>query len=444
VGIHLQIHPLPSVDTQVIFRDYQPIDGQEIFDFIVGTAVSMGVPADDCKLLNTSTGEDIRVLCGEYHCLVTQSAPLEDKSHLKTVQDLISVKASFPEAPQIVQAATAYTQISVQKGVIPHEAIPPDLMDAASDLTAFCNSEEAQTALALARAMTRFVVDKRQADAVFWGTSLFLMKPELFLDLDQEETAGLIYLHAHYYGEQDAETGHRLVGVIGAGAQALIGYAVTIRPCALPPDYLVNKIYDFVAFTLEIGRIIQDRDVFGLDENEKIQVLHHLPQNGGAPEIELKVVHNPELGIVRKDVPTIYKHYDDEGNETGETMDGVDPSDLNPNDPVDAAILEQLRKLNKTETVTVTVSVAGVTEEDNEQAFRQLDPPVTPPETEPEPEPPEFSRRTTPPPLPPPANRLSMEELRKFAQQAQTSPEDTASQPRKRGLLDKLFGRKSG
>lgn len=413
----------------------------------------MGVPEDDCNLLITSTDQDIRVLCGDYHCLVTQTAPLEDKSHLEAVQETVSTKTAFPDAPQRVQEATAQIQISVQKGVLPQEAIPPDLMEAAAELTAFCDTEEAQAAMALVRAITRFVLERRPATAVFWQTSRFLMKPELFLDLDSDETAGLIYLHAHFYGERDPATGQQLVGVTGSGSQALIGYAVTIRPCALPPDYLFSKIVDFVAFTLESGQIIRDTDVFGQDEAEKIQVLHHLPRRGGAPEIELKVVHNPEYGIVREEVPTIYKHYDADYRVTKETVAGIDEQALDPNDPVDAAILEQLKAR------TGSVRKRETTEEENEQAFRDLDPPLAPSVTAEEPEPeqeqepetapaeeqaaPAFSRRAVPP-TPPPAKRVSMEELRSLAQKAQASAESAEASRPKRGLLGKLFGRKSG
>lgn len=434
--IQLKIHPLPTVDTQVLFRDYQPIDGQEIFDFIVRTAISMGVPANDCNLLKTSTDKDIRVLCGNYHCLVTQTVPLESGKHLEAALEAFSVKTSFPEAADVVRRSSACTQISVQKGLIPHDAVPQGLMDVAAKMTAFCDTEEARVAMALARAMTRFVVEKRKPDAVFWGPSLFLMKPEMFLELDQDETADLIYLHPHLHGEVDPDTGKQLVGVIGAGAPALIGYALEFRPCALPPDYLVRKMYEFLAFVQTSGRPIRDGEVFGKDETEKIQVLHHLPRNGGAPEIELKVVHNPDLGIVREEVPTIYRHYDADCRQVDQTVTGGEEADLDPNDPVDAAILEQLRALhNKTSGNTHAPGTA-------QPEPIQADAPVARPPEEDVPVMPEFSRRQDPP-APPPARRVSMDELRDFAQKAQTSGNDIEAQPPKRGLLGNLFGRKS-
>lgn len=440
----LQIYPLPSVDVQVLHRSYQPVKGQDIFDCIVRAAVSLGLPATDCKLLNTSTDQDIRVLCGNYHCLVTQSDPLVHKDHLETTLEAFTVKNSFPEAAEIVASATAHTQISVRKGLIPHDAMPDGLREAVGDdLTAFCIAEEAQLAMALTRETTRFIVEQGTADAVFWGASLFLMKPDLFLKLATDGSPELLYLHAHLYGETDPDSGKQLVGVIGAGAPALIGYTLEFRPCSLPPDYLVRKMHEFLLFTQTTGQVISDGEVFGKDENEKIQVLHHLAKNGGAPEIELKVVHNPEYGIVREAVPTIYKHYDGHGKKIAEDIENVAEVDLDPTDPVDAAILEHLQALKPAEIETkeparqmsrppktTDVSSRSVLPETKHHAEDNVN------------EQPEFSRRATPPQTPP-AKRVSMEELRSFARRAQAEQTEERAKPAKSGFLSKFFRKKS-
>lgn len=441
----MQIHPLPSVDVQVLHRTLQPVRGQDIFDFIVSAAAGLGLPANDCKLLNTSTDLDIRVLCGDFHCLVTQSDPLEHKDHLETALEAYTVKKSFPGAAEVVASASAYTQITVCKGLIPHDAMPEELRDVVgSDKTAFCTSEEAQVAMALTREVTRFIVEQGTADAVFWGTSLFLMKPELFVKLATGDGKDLLYLHAHPYGETDPDTGKQLVGVIGAGAPAMIGYTLEFRPCGLPPDYLTRKLYEFVAFTQATGQIIRDGDVFGEDEDEKIQVLHHLAKNGGAPEIELKVVHNPKYGTVQEAAPTIYKHYDGHGKKIAEDIDGASESDLDPNDPVDAAILEQLRALKPGSDAPTEqssdISVSATSPVANGPASGQAE---TEAPVEPAPDIPEFSRRTTPPP-PPAAKRVSMEELRSIAQRAQVQQAEEAEKPAKPGFLSRLLGKRSG
>lgn len=439
VGVQLQIHPVPSVDAQVLYQAYHPIIGRKIFDFIVQTAESFGLPAEDCRLLDTSTETDIRVLCGKYHCLVTQSVALEDKQHLETALEAHSVRSSFPEAADLIQSATDYTQISVQKGVHPNGTVSRELTDADdAGLTAFCDTEEAGVAMAFARAITRYVVSKRRASVVFWGTSLFLMKPETFLELDRDETADLIYLHPHLYGETVPETGQQLFGVFGAGAHALIGHALEIRPCAVPPNYLVQKLYEFLLLIRRSGRIPRDGEVFGKDENEKIQVLHHMASDGGPPEIELKILHNPALGIVREEGPTDFRHDEADFSRIDQGIGASEDRELNPNDPIDAAILEQLRSSNK----KAPESIPAVNEEDeSDQAFSDLDPQTAPMPEVSEPEQPEFSRRSSPPPLQP-SKRVSMEELRSFAQQAQASEEDTEERSPKRGLLGKLFGKK--
>ncbi|MCK7611925.1 DUF4261 domain-containing protein [Roseibium sediminicola] len=429
----MQIHPVPSVDAQVLYQAYHPIIGRKIFDFIVQTAESFGLPAEDCRLLDTSTETDIRVLCGNYHCLVTQSVALEDKQHLQTALEAHSVRSSFPDAADLIQSATAYTQISVQKGVLPNGTAP-------SVPTAFCDTEEAGVAMAFARAITRYVVSKRRASVVFWGSSLFLMKPETFLELDRDETADLIYLHPHLYGETVPETGQQLFGVFGAGAHALIGHALEFRPCAVPPNYLVQKLYEFLLLIRRSGRVLRDGEVFGKDENEKIQVLHHMASDGGPPEIELKILHNPALGIVREEGPTDLLHDEMDFSRIGQGISDDEDRELNPHDPIDAAILEQLRSRNK----KAPEPGPEISEEDeSDQAFSDLDPQTASMPEVSEPEQPEFSRRSSPPPIQP-SKRVSMEELRSFAQQAQASEEDTEQRSPKRGLLGKLFGKKSG
>jgi hypothetical protein len=455
----LKIHPLPTIDTQVLFRDYQPIDGREIIDFLIRTAISVGLRKDDCKVLKIASSDlDIRVLCGDFHILVTQTAPLEDKSHLGPALQSVALRSKFPAAEKVVQAAKASTLISVQKGLIPHAAMPSTLLDKVGpELTAFSTTEEARIALTLARIATYFVVKKSRPVAVLWGPSHFLMKPEVYLELARGETPELLYLHPHLYGEVDAVSGQQLVGVIGAGAHTLIGHTLEFKPSTVPPNYLANKMYEFVAFCRLRGQLIPEGDVFGADENEKIQVIYHLPKSeGNPPGIELKVVHNPDFGIVREPVPTVYKRYDKDCNPAGESISDVETA-LNPNDPVDAAILERLSALKATEKPATEAPAADQADFDAFVAEEQAPAVKSPPrkevdlkavEEEPEPtspmrEPDADADPGRVQPEEPSSKRSSMEELRRFAKEAQVLPSEPTRPAKKPGLLGKFFSRKT-
>ncbi|WP_428526509.1 hypothetical protein [Roseibium sp.] len=347
----MKIFPIPSIDAQVLMERNAPIAGNSILEMIVRAAVAAGLPAEECRLLQTSTEHDIRVLCGNYHILVTQTVPFEANALLKTALNSSSVQSNFPEAADIVAATTDYTQVSVQKGIIPIEAFPEGAMqEIGKEVATFGNSRESETAMAIVKAITASVEAASSPSAVFWAPSFFLMTPDTFKLISDEDTPLLLYVHPHLYSEKSPLTGEKLVGVIGSGATAVIGYAVEFKPCNLPTGYLIERLYSFIGFTLKRGKIFQSGDVFGTDENEKIQVLHHPPQDGGAPRIELKVVHNPSLGIEREPVPTIYKEYNNEGELTGERVDGGEEVVLDPDDPIDAAILEQLNRKKASDT----------------------------------------------------------------------------------------------
>jgi len=430
----LKTHPLPSVDSQVLFRTYQPLNGERLFALVVEAAASAGVAVDDCKLLNTSTELDLRVLCRNFHVLVTQTVAFERSRHLGLALDTFTVKNTFPEAPEIVSSAAAYTQISVQKGVLPHESMPPEMLRLiGSEMTAFCTWEETAAAMGIARKLTASVVENSGPDAVFWGPSMFLLKPETFLSLAQSTNPNPLYLHPFVYGETDPATGNQLIGLTGIGAPWLIGHNLEIKPCALPMNYLVETIYAFINFTLKSGSLLPDGDVFGRDENEKIQMLIH-PTEGDTPDtIELKVVYNPEFGILREAVPTIQKRYDNDCNLESERLADVDAGKLDPEDPVDAAILEQLSAQEQgTQPRFLPTEIKKEITETPAEDSRQV--PIAVPQQD-------VRKETAKPGAA--QQRLSMEDLRTFARQAQVTTGTASAKPMKKGgLFGRLFGRK--
>ncbi|MBN9669853.1 hypothetical protein [Roseibium aggregatum] len=430
----MKTHPLPSVDSQILFRSYQPLNSERLFALVVEAAASLGIPVDDCKLLKTSTELDLRVLCRNFHVLVTQTVPFERSGHLGVALDTYTVKSTFPEARDTVESTTAFTQVSVQKGVLPHEAIPPEMLRLiGSEMTAFCSSEETAAAMAIVRKLTASIVEISNPDAVFWGPSVFFLKPQTFLDLAGATNSNVLYLHPLPFGETDPATGNQMIGLTGIGAPWLIGCNLEIKPCSLPMNYLVETMYAFVNFTVKSGALIADGDVFGRDENEKIQMLIH-PVEGKAPDtIELKVVHKPEFGIVREAVPAIQRRYDDDCKLESERISDVDQDELDPNDPVDAAILEQLaaqRQGSEPQFLPdeIRKTVAATPAEDGRQAE------VAEPQRDVRKEE-EISGTSH--------QRLSMAELRSFARQAQVSTgTDAGKSAKTAGLFGRLFGKK--
>ncbi|WP_428687445.1 hypothetical protein [Roseibium sp.] len=430
----MKTHPLPSVDSQVLYRNFQPLPGETIFDFIAEAAGSVGFHRKDCALLKTSTDLDIRVLAGNFHILVTQTVPFENAAHLKPALETFTVRAGFPEAPGIVRETRACTQISVRKGVLPHQAMPKDLLAAVGpELTTFCDSRETQVAMTLARKITELVTRRSDAGAVFWGPSVYFLKPDTFLAYASSGSPLDLYLHPIIHGQADPDTGEPRIGVMGCGAPWLIGNNVEYKPCALPPEYLVETLCAFVAFSQKRDALFSHGDVFGRDENEKIRLIYHPNEEDGVDTIELKVVHNPAFGILREQVPTIQKHYSSEGELTEERIHGAEEVELNPDDPVDAAILERLAAQSALAAASApyshpTDNVSSAPAEIGLQA----------PETQAV-RAPQRNFEGTPVQKP----RLSMNELRKIAQQPMEPLEEPAAGNQKKGFLGRLFGTKT-
>lgn len=462
VVLKLKTHPLPSVDSQVLYKRYQPLDGEEIKAVILAVAEKVGVPQSACQLLNTSDEIDKRFLCGKFHILVTQSGPFEHTPLIDVALETYYARTAFPEATDLIYDIAACTQISVRKSVIPTDALPENLKTfSGAENIAFCEVEETLQAMEIARLITAIIVERSQPDAVFWVPSRFLLKPDAFSALARASNYDDLYLLPNPVAQQDPETGERLIGMEGIGAEWLTGYRVKVLPCSLPPEYLAEIIVAFAKVTRKSGDMIEDGDVFGRDENEKIQVIYHDEDDDGLSAIELKVVHNPNYGIVREYVPAMYEYNDVESKETVPLAMDSEDAGLDPDDPVDAAILERLQEMKEETPIPETAEIRD--EETLEQEMSELDqteqsaaiPAYTrasqtvPPSTVPH-----VDETITTPPFRPEdtgaarkvsasTKRMSVAELREFAKQAQVSNDSSGKAGKGPGFLAKLFKRKA-
>lgn len=457
----LKTHPLPSVDSQILYKRYQPLDGEEIKAVILAVAEKAGVPQSACQLLNTSDEIDKRYLCGKFHILVTQSEPFEQTPLIDAALETYYARTAFPEAVDLMYDIAACTQVSVRKSVIPTDSLPDNLKTFSGvENIAFCELEETLQAMEIARLITTIIVERSQPDAVLWAPSRFLLKPDAFSALSRASNFDDLYLLPNPFAQQDPETDERLIGMEGIGAQWLTGHRVKVLPCGLPPEYLAEIIVAFAKVTRKNDQMIDDGDVFGRNENEKIQVIYHDEDDDDLSTIELKVVHNPDYGIIRENASAIYEYHEGASKETGpQTMDS-EGAGLDPNDPVDAAILERLQDMKDEtpapqtaegpdeETLELEMSGLDLPEQSSAPAYADASETV-PPSTAPDLretiaeasvrfEDTGAARKPSPP-----TNRMSLAELREFAKQAQVSTTPPGNAGKAPGFLSKLFKRKA-
>ena len=423
----IKIPPLPAIKARALYQDPQPFDTKNLHAMILAAADGCGIPAESCDLLDSASELDARARCGAYVVAVSQSEPLEQDAALDLALGSFSVQSQMPEAADLARRTAGCIKITVQK------AVP-----ASNPPTDFVNGDEAFKAMILAKLLTMLVVKQSSPDAIFWVPSAVILSPDAFDAFSGIENFLYLFAYAHLVGTIDPVTGTNLAGVKLIGSEWLVGYALEMRPCDLPADEMVDILYAFLKNLARTKTPAEDGDVFARHDQEKIRVQIHRSPGSEPDTIELKVMESPKLGVAP--IP----RQADAGrfaaaNGAPPEPDTDDQADLDPNDPVDAAILEQLQALKKGAKTPSPV----VSEVENEQAFRKLDRPEPPVAQETVPEEPEFSRRINRP-TPPPSKRVSMQELRSFAQQAQANTATPEEPKPKRGLLGKLFGRKSG
>eukprot|EP00903_Cladosiphon_okamuranus_P001379 g1377.t1 len=423
-----KIPPLPAVKARVLYKELKPFDAKSLHTMILAAVDGYGMPVESCELLDSASERDAIVRCGEYDIAISQNEPLEQDASLDMALQSFSVQSQMPEAADLARASASCIKVTVQKAV-----------SAGSPPLAFSNSDEAFKAMVLAKLLTMLIVKQSNPDAVFWVPSAIIMSPASFDEFSGIERFLYLFAYAHLVGEIDPVTGTKLSGVNLIGSEWLTGYALEMRPCDMPADKMVDILYAFLKHAARDETLIQDGDVFARHDQEKIMVHIHQSPGDRPDTIELKVIESKMPGVATIGGQASAGEAFASTSGTPSEPDHLEQTKLDPKDPVDAAILEQLRARDN----QVQSHGAAVSEEENDQAFREIDKPVLQNTDRNEPAPPEFSRRTDRP-APPPTKRVSMQELRSFALNAQATSEADEEPKPKRGLLGKLFGKKSG
>ncbi|MEM8701271.1 MAG: hypothetical protein AAGF82_05545 [Pseudomonadota bacterium] len=489
----MKIHPLSSVDSQILHREFQPLDGDRILHLIAEAAELAGLNAGDCVQQETGSPHDVSMHVADLKVAVVQTIPFAEDDYLQVALDTFSLENFIKGDQRIDDAVTACTHVSIQPlsdsnvtALQGTETLGP------GDRTVFEDTASALRAMTFAKAIVTRLLEETASVSVFWGPSTFLLEPDTFRRLASAKEELLLYLHCHLFSEDDPKTGQRLTGVVAAGAQWLVGRYVEIKPCPLPPKYLVEKVYDFIRTALKSDSIGGDGLRFGRNDDEEIKVVLE-PAEGYAPgRILLQVVQEDDAPAADESVTQVQDEGDTEPDAepdgsvsesthtvlpaslsptpepfhppTGGDFRDFDDEDreLDPDDPVDAAILQRLAELNETTPAgedTAPVDVPATPVEDESVAVAVADDAPVEPVPEPLPElvpelvpaaagekeaPETVEAEQRPRRHKPQPKRMSMAELRHFAQEAQVAQKDRDVPSKKRGLIGKMFNGKTG
>ncbi|WP_422382949.1 hypothetical protein [Roseibium album] len=431
----MKTFPLHSVDCQLLYRDHEPLQGSELEELVRQSAEMLGLHPDGSQLISMSADHDIQMMCGNLKVLVTQSLPLEEKAHLKEAARFQIAQDAIRQGLELTDNCRAVTSISVRKGMLADVEFPEGMARLhGPEIQSFANAKETVTAMNLAKVISVNLLRKTPALAVFWAPNQHFLPPQTFSELAISDEPTMLYIRPHIYSPIQEVSEKRLIGVSAAGSEYILGFKVGFEPSRLPVQFMVQNLMVFASFCLQRGSVLPDGDVFGKSEKEKIRLDYQETSEGEPDKIVLAVQSSAELGIVGEERPTIYHAYNEDGERLSSTVTDVDVSDLDPDDPVDAAILERLAELKK-----------ATPPPENRKTASDTAPPKEPVET-PSASPVDEMQPITPPrhSTDPAPRRASMEELRSLARQHQVSREETAERKGRKGLFGKIFGKKSG
>jgi len=391
------------------------------------------------QLSPSSTDTDIYALLGDLQIMVTQSLPLENKDHLVSASRDHTVQNVFPNAQDTIETAKAVTTISVRKGLFGPEDLPEGLQKVmGQDFNAFSDSRETAFAMSLVKVLAVQIALKTQCEGVFWASNGYLLPAQRFCEFAIQDEPTFLYIRPHLYSPVQSVSDQRTFGMVASGAEYLIGYRVEFEPGNIPPSYMLENLMYFVAFCYQRKEVLPDGDVFGKNQGEKVRIAFEAAADGEPKRIVLSVQESAELGIDGDERPTIYHEYDESGERQSSSVSHVNVSNLDPDDPVDAAILERLSELDnpdpaeEEETGALPDQPAAQPAQEPDIAARAQ--PQSPGIEEDRPVPTKPSR-----PAPP---RMSMEELRNFALKAQVSQAEADPKPASRGFLARFIKRK--
>lgn len=435
----MKTHPLRSVDCQLLFENYAPLDGDTLKTLIHKTVEQCQATNMTFGLSPSSTDTDIYAVLGDLQIMVTQSIPLENKAHLDLASRDYTVQNVFPDAQETIEGCRAVTTISVRKGLFGPDNLPDGLKEmVGEDFNAFRDSRITAFAMGLVKVLAVQIALKTRCEGVFWASNGYLLPAQRFCELAIQDEPTLLYIRPHLYSPLQSVSDQRTFGMVASGAEHLIGYRVNFEPGNIPPSYMVENLMYFVAFCFRRKEVLPDGDVFGKNQGEKVRIAYEATADGEPDRIVLSVQESAELGIDGDKRPTIYHEYNEDGERQSSSVSNVDVSNLDPNDPVDAAILERLSELDSAEPA------------DEEETGALSDQPEAPTSQEPgfaaqaqipDPEVDQDGTVSTPPSKPAPP-RMSMEELRSFALRAQVSQAGPDPKPESRSFLTRFIKRK--
>ncbi len=330
--------PVPNtVQTALLFDDAMVIDLHAFARRFQNEQQAQGV---SFNLVEATSDHTFIRLYGTNDLMITVEQILEPlkPEPFQGVLDSAYIDIISPKASQAVEEHRSGALISVSHGVIPNDEKIDNLMKEVGLGKAGQTQEEFLLRLETLRGLTQAYGDIREPVLLHWTQSNQLLTYQTFVTLSADRQPSLLNIHPQLYSDRTDAQG-QWIGFRTFGAAHFLGREITFRSAPVAWSNLCEYALVFLKFcSSPEGYVVPHGDTFGDGEGLSIAV-RHIPQSEASQAVyELTLLQSAKLG---------YECAPDLVPDLGEG--GADPfPELDPNDPVDLAILQRLAERGDT------------------------------------------------------------------------------------------------
>lgn len=341
----MKVSPLEKASCEFLYDAHEAIDINTLTEIVNRAAFASGLAG--AKLLTTPEGQLISFECGLYRVEISQTAfPGNSTKYLAAALSQIT-REEFPEASDVIRSHKAIKSVTVFRVAAPGgKCVTEERATGTVRYAILETGEEVLLIMGLLRTIALSVVAQTETKAVFWGSNSYLLKPEKFNDIARADTLSFLCLHPSFYSLGLIQSGPRQVGMIAMGSEHLVGHGVSIEPGPYSSDYLVSVANGFIRHCIKADSIPANGQTFGPSPDEIFQANYKARGDSSPFEIVIRPIKSIVLGVSQQlEVP--------EAEEDYISQDGkrLSVSELDPNDPIDAAILQTLKDVQEEKAV---------------------------------------------------------------------------------------------
>lgn len=318
-----------SIESTLLYQGFETVDAADILHILNN---DMGD-----HNLRFSTGLDVgdhaMFMSDELRVHVSQTRTPLEFDCLAGALASPAVQLTFPDAFAKIQNHRARIAISVSDIVAKEDV--PEPSEHSGTLQGFPDTHF-ERKLHICKTLTRFMAVRNHPDAIHWGQSDQIISPQSFkLTTSNFDFPTPLYVHPYLFSSNEVINDIQLLGLTTYGAAHLIGREITFREAPVPFHWLQHRTVVFIDMIRQRGALIPDDETFGLNELEVIRVKHRASsQQHPQGSVELQLEQSDEFALEESPLP---------GSQPLSANDN-DEGELDPANPIDQAIINQLNK----------------------------------------------------------------------------------------------------